>query len=117
MRRAVWDPREEEKRADTQFAARLQKAQRGEQQRLVRELAEAVRGMREEAGLTQEQLGRRVGTSQPAIGRIENGLVARTPQWDTLRRIAAALGRELRIVFAEERGVAVEVEPGRRRGR
>jgi transcriptional regulator with XRE-family HTH domain len=71
------------------------------QRRFVSEVAAAVRNMRTSAGLTQEQLAQLVGTSQPTIGRLENGIVARTPQWDTLRRIATALGWHLKLVFTE----------------
>jgi transcriptional regulator with XRE-family HTH domain len=90
------------------------------QRKFVGEVAAAVRNMRASAGLTQEQLARLVGTSQPTIGRLENAIVARTPQWDTLRRIATALGWHLQLVFTEpQRGLGfVQVDkpsPKRRR--
>ena len=50
---------------------------------------------RERAGLTQRELAQRVGTSQPAIARLEQG--ATNPTLDTLARCAAATGFELRI--------------------
>src|SRR6266704_4638836 len=71
-----------------------------EQRRLVHEVAIAVRSMRMGAGLTQAQLAKRIGTSQPTIARLEKGLDVRTPRWDTLQRIASALGRQLRLKFA-----------------
>jgi transcriptional regulator with XRE-family HTH domain len=74
-----------------------------EQRRLVHEVAIAVRAMRAGAGLTQAELARRIGTSQPTIARIEKGLDQHTPQWDTLQRIAVALGRQLRLRFVEPR--------------
>ena len=89
-----------------------------EQRRLVHEVAIAVRGMRTAAGLTQAQLAKKIGTSQPAIARLETGLDVRTPRWDTLQRIATALGRKLKFKFAASSGDAhfVEVEsPVRRR--
>src|SRR5438105_15635616 len=52
------------------------------------------------AGLTQAQLATRIGTSQPTIARLEKGLDVRTPRWDTLQRIARALGRQLKLKFA-----------------
>src|SRR5216683_1354790 len=55
-----------------------------EQRRLVHEVAIAVRSMRMGAGLTQAQLAKRIGTSQPTIARLEKGLDVRTPRWDTL---------------------------------
>ncbi len=83
-----------------------------EQRRLIHEVANAVRSMRMEACLTQAQLAKRVGTSQPTIARLEKGLDVRTPRWDTLQRIATALGRRLKLQFlAQERGAPlVEVE-------
>jgi|SRR5207248_4886132 len=91
-----------------------------EQRRLVHEVAIAVRGMRMAAGLTQAQLAKRIGTTQPTIARLEKGLDVRTPRWDTLQRIATALGRQLKLKFAASRGHDnfVEVEaPLRRRYR
>src|SRR5712664_1744872 len=74
------------------------------QRRLVHEVAIAVRSMRMGAGLTQAQLAKRVGTSQPTIARLEKGLDVRTPRWDTLQRIASALGRQLKLKFAASSG-------------
>lgn len=71
-----------------------------ERRRIVHEVAIAVRGMRMGAGLTQAQLASRIGTSQPTIARLEKGLDVRTPRWDTLHRIARALGRQLKLKFA-----------------
>jgi DNA-binding XRE family transcriptional regulator len=88
-----------------------------EQRRLVHEVAIAVRSMRTGAGLTQAQLARRIGTSQPTIARLEKGLDVRTPRWDTLQRIARALGRQLKLKFTASTGDHgfVEVEQPTRR--
>jgi len=88
-----------------------------EQRRLIHEVALAVRGMRAGAGLTQAELARRIGTSQPTIARLEKGLDVRTPRWDTLQRIAVALGRQLKLRFAPatDRAPLVEVGTTRRR--
>jgi len=91
-----------------------------EQRRLIHEVAIAVRSMRMGAGLTQAQLAKKIGTTQPAIARLEKGLDVRTPRWDTLQRIATALGRQLKLKFAASNGGSrfVEVEaPARRRRR
>lgn len=74
-----------------------------EQRRMVQEVAVAIRRLREEVGLTQEQLGGLIGVSQPFIARLERGKDPRAPQFDTLSRIATALGRRLEVVFAERR--------------
>ncbi len=72
------------------------------QRRLAHEVAIAVRSMRASAGLTRAELAKRIGSSQPAIARLEKGLDRRTPQFDTLQRIAASLGRQLKLVFQPE---------------
>jgi len=84
-----------------------------EQRRLIHEVAVHVREMRKDAGLTQAALARKIGTSQPAIARIEKGLEQRTPKFDTLQKIATALGWQLKLVFGQPRESVslVEVEP------
>lgn len=67
------------------------------------ELAERVRQARERIGITQAELATRIGSTQPAIARLEAG--GNTPSFDTLRRIAAALGLEL-VVELRARRVA-----------
>ena len=47
------------------------------------------------AGLTQRQLAERLGTTQSAIARLENG--NSTPTVETLRRLAEALGLRFEI--------------------
>lgn len=55
--------------------------------------ARAVRGARKRAGLSQAELARRTGIPQPAISRIERGLVV--PRADTLDRLLEACGEGL----------------------
>ncbi len=74
-----------------------------EQRRLIHEVALTVRGMREASGLTQVELAKLTGTSQPMIARLEKGLDQRTPRWDTLHRIVLALGKRLKLVFHDSR--------------
>jgi ribosome-binding protein aMBF1 (putative translation factor) len=60
-------------------------------------LAEAVIRARAAAGLTQEQLAKRMHTTQAVIARLESGRVK--PSTRTLERLAAATGMRLRISF------------------
>mgnify|MGYP001548656534 CR=1 FL=1 len=60
-------------------------------------LASAVIGARAHAGLTQEQLAERMGTSQSAIARLESG--RSRPSTTTLAKLAAATGTKLRVRF------------------
>ena len=54
-----------------------------------------LRQARESAGLTQEQLALRLNTRKTAISRIENH--AEDIKLSTLERVAAALGKQLRL--------------------
>jgi DNA-binding XRE family transcriptional regulator len=81
-----------------------------EQRRLVHEVAIVVRNMREQAELTQAQLAKLVGVSQPMIARMERGLDQRTPRWETLRKVGLALGKQLKLTFVEADGEEPLVE-------
>ena len=52
-----------------------------------------IREARLRAGLTQRELARRAGTSQPAIARWESGAVV--PSFERLRELVRACGLEL----------------------
>jgi len=54
-----------------------------------------LRQARETAGLTQEELARRLKTKKTAISRIENH--AEDIKLSTLKRVAGALGKRLQI--------------------
>jgi ribosome-binding protein aMBF1 (putative translation factor) len=61
------------------------------------ELARAVIDARVTAGLTQEQLAKRMETTQSVIARLESGRTR--PSTQTLKRLAAATGTRLKISF------------------
>jgi ribosome-binding protein aMBF1 (putative translation factor) len=61
-------------------------------------LAGAVIDVRNRAGLTQEELARRMGTTQPVVARLESGRTR--PSMRTLERLAEATGSRLLISFA-----------------
>jgi ribosome-binding protein aMBF1 (putative translation factor) len=56
---------------------------------------------RQRAGLTQEQIARRMKTTQTAIARLESGRTR--PSTRTLKRFAVATGTKLRISFEADR--------------
>ncbi|MEV6361555.1 helix-turn-helix domain-containing protein [Nocardia asteroides] len=60
-------------------------------------LAELFYEARTAAGLTQAELARRMGTTQPTIARIEGG--GRVPTMDMLERLATAVGQHLEITL------------------
>lgn len=57
--------------------------------------ATIIRAVRRRQGLTQAELARRVGTSQPVISAYENG--RRDPTYQTLRKLVEAGGERLRV--------------------
>jgi HTH-type transcriptional regulator/antitoxin HipB len=68
------------------------------------ELAACVRQARERADLTQAELAARIGSTQPAVARLEAG--GSCPSFAALRRIAAALGFELVVELRPRRAAA-----------
>jgi DNA-binding XRE family transcriptional regulator len=56
---------------------------------------EAMIRARAEAGLTQEALAERMGTTQSAVARLEGGRVS--PTVETLQKYAKAVGKRLRV--------------------
>ena len=69
-------------------------------------LASAVMDVRNRAGLTQQELARKMGTTQPVVARLESGRIR--PSLRTLERLAEATGSRLLIRF--------EPRTARRRG-
>lgn len=63
---------------------------------LVAQIGRTVRALREDKGLTQAQLAKLVGTSQPAVARLENGSDHK-PRIDTLWSVIEALGMGMRM--------------------
>lgn len=61
------------------------------------ELMEALMKARADQNLSQAEIARRMGTSQPAVARLEGG--RSNPSLATLRRYAAATGTKLKIAF------------------
>ena len=57
-----------------------------------------LREARISAGLTQEELARRIGTKKTAISRIENH--AEDVKLSTLKKTATALGKKLEVKIA-----------------
>lgn len=58
-------------------------------------LAAVMVKARTRAGLTQQQLARKMGTTQPVVARLEGGRTR--PSYRTLERLAVATGSRLQI--------------------
>lgn len=65
-------------------------------------LASAVMDARNRAGLTQQELARKMGTTQPVVARLESGRAR--PSMRTLERLAQATGSRLLISFEPREG-------------
>lgn len=65
-------------------------------------LASAVIDARNRAGLTQQELARRMGTTQPVVARLESGRTR--PSMRTLERVAKATGSRVLIRFEPREG-------------
>ena len=61
-------------------------------------LASAIIDVRNRAGMTQHELARKMGTTQPVVARLESG--RSRPSMRTLERLADATGSRLLISFA-----------------
>jgi predicted transcriptional regulator len=61
------------------------------------QVADQVRQLRSAVGISQEELARRAGTTQPMIARLERG--DQSPSLRTLERLAKALNADLMIRF------------------
>ena len=72
--------------------------------RLAFELGRRVRELRVEQGLSQTELARRAGMTQPAVARFEAG--GTVPTLPVLERLARSLGAELTVQLAPSSSVA-----------
>ena len=62
-------------------------------------ILDEILAARKEAGLSQAQIAKRMGTQAPAIERLESALATgkHSPSLNTLRKYAAALGKRLEL--------------------
>lgn len=63
-------------------------------------MTDVVHDLRTRAGLSQADLARRIGTTQSAVSRWENG--HDEPRWSTLEHVASACGLRATIVVDED---------------
>lgn len=56
-----------------------------------------IRKIREDKGLTQSELAKRIGVKPPTISRYESG--SNKPSSETLNKIAVALGVDVNMLF------------------
>jgi transcriptional regulator with XRE-family HTH domain len=80
---------------------------------LARQLADSLKRTRERAGLTQTEMARRLGISQPTLNRLENA--AQNTTLKTLGTLCRALGCSIGELFAGR--MRIEWRHRQRRGR
>lgn len=72
------------------------------EQTAVLQAGSLIREMRERAELTQRDLARKVGTTQPYLSDLERGTGLQGPTYLMLTNIARACGFSLRIEYNEQ---------------
>jgi transcriptional regulator with XRE-family HTH domain len=77
--------------------------------------ATRLRKEREKAGISQYRLGQLAGISKQSLSRLEMGLSQ--PNWETVQRIAAALGTDCRVFADPSLAKLAEPTPVGQRGR
>jgi transcriptional regulator with XRE-family HTH domain len=78
---------------------------------LARQLADSLRHLRQRAGITQTEMARRLGISQPTLNRLENA--AQNTTLKTLNALCRALACSVGELFAGR----IQVDRRRRRRR
>lgn len=91
-----------------------------ERKRPALEFAISLIGLRTRMGLSQRQLARRAGMTQPEIARLESGNVE--PTWETISRVFSSVGASLEVRARDGSGKLVRIplnvgEPAARKPR
>jgi transcriptional regulator with XRE-family HTH domain len=81
------------------------------------ELLDDILRARAEAGVTQAELARRIGTTQSAVARMETAIGKHSPSIATLKRYASALGYRLQVRLVKDRDVTARSTRSRRERR
>lgn len=79
-------------------------AVRREYEKLADEFAfiDEILKARAEAGLSQSEIARRIGTTQSAIARLESPASGHSPSITTLQRYASALGYKVQVRLVKD---------------
>ena len=74
-----------------------------DQHRFYLQIAHLISDLRERTGLSQSELAKKSGVSQPMIARLEKGDSTRMPTFDTIFKVLKALGYTLSINVQKEK--------------
>jgi len=74
-----------------------------DEHRFYLQIAHLVSDLRGRAGLSQVELAKKAGVSQPMIARLETGDSGRTPTFDTIFRLLRVLGYTMSLQVQKEK--------------
>ena len=74
-----------------------------EEHRFYLQIAHLISDLRGRAGLSQMELAKKAGVSQPMIARLEKGDSSRTPTFDTIFRLLRVLGYTMSLQVQKEK--------------
>jgi DNA-binding XRE family transcriptional regulator len=77
-----------------------------DEHRFYLQVARLIVELRNKSGLSQAQVAKLAGVSQPLLGRLERGDPQRTPTFDTIYKILKVLGYSLIISVKPEHKMA-----------
>lgn len=99
---------------DRQMAADPQMRQRVEALLNEINIEQGIVALREERGMSQTQVAKLLGVTQPAIAKIESGRV-RNLELRTLAKLAAALGGRIRVEIVKDPNWRAAAKPTKRK--
>ena len=74
-----------------------------DEHRFYLQIAHLIADLRSRSGLSQVELAKRAGVSQPMVARLEKGDSSRTPTFDTIFKVLSALGYTMSINVQKEK--------------
>jgi DNA-binding XRE family transcriptional regulator len=74
-----------------------------DQRRFYLQIAHLISDLRSRIGISQTELAKKAGVSQPMVARLEKGDSSRTPTFDTVFKVLKALGYSMSINVHKEK--------------